>query len=81
MQRAYETLEREGLIHSRRGKGFFVSGLTADQKKDMAVERLTTALQPTISDAMADGLSGRDVTRVVKHMLHDGAGESNEENE
>ena len=25
VQRAYESLEREGLIHSRRGKGFFVS--------------------------------------------------------
>ena len=25
VQRAYETLERQGLIHSRRGKGFFVS--------------------------------------------------------
>jgi GntR family transcriptional regulator len=23
IQRGYETLEREGLIHSRRGKGFF----------------------------------------------------------
>ncbi|MCB0317005.1 MAG: GntR family transcriptional regulator, partial [Calditrichaeota bacterium] len=28
VQRAYEYLEREGLIHSRRGKGFFVSELS-----------------------------------------------------
>ena len=36
VQRAYETLEREGLIHSRRGKGFFVSELSKDKRKDLA---------------------------------------------
>ena len=81
VQRAYETLERAGLIHSRRGKGFFVSDLPADRKKDMAVERLANGLQPRIKEALAEGLTARDVTHVVERMLRDGAGETNEEND
>jgi len=45
VQRAYEQLLRENLIHSRRGKGFFVSQLRKDEKKDMAKERLMENLE------------------------------------
>ena len=38
VQRGYEALEREGLIHSRRGKGFFVSDLKQKDKKGMAMK-------------------------------------------
>ena len=36
VQRAYESLERGGLIHSRRGKGLFISELHDHEKKDIA---------------------------------------------
>ena len=39
VQRAYEDLEREGLIYSRRGKGFFVAELSDESKRKMAAER------------------------------------------
>ena len=39
VQRAYETLMREELIHARRGKGFFVSVLRDKRKKEMARKR------------------------------------------
>ena len=41
VQRGYENLEREGLIHSRRGKGFFVSEIREDRKKAMALDSAT----------------------------------------
>ncbi|MEJ2635627.1 MAG: GntR family transcriptional regulator [Calditrichia bacterium] len=40
VQRAYDNLMREELIHSRRGKGFFVSELSDSNKKKMAQHRL-----------------------------------------
>ncbi len=57
VQRAYEALEREGLIHSRRGKGFFVSEFSMDGRKGMARERLREILEPKIKAALAEGLS------------------------
>ena len=36
VQRGYEQLEKENLILSRRGKGFFVSELNQSKKKELA---------------------------------------------
>jgi len=61
VQRGYEDLEREGLIHSRRGKGFFVSELKADRKKEMARRRLKEQLQPILRAAFAEGLTSEEI--------------------
>src|SRR6185295_14173370 len=53
VQRAYEYLEREGLIHSRRVKGFFVSELHDHEKKDMARQRLEESVRAHISAALS----------------------------
>jgi len=69
VQRAYEGLEREGLIHSRRGKGFFVSQITERTKKMMAKEKLHDSLQPGIEDALAEGLDKEEVKNVIQTLL------------
>jgi len=69
VQRAYENLERNGLIHSRRGKGFFVSELSEKAKKKMARERLQENLKPLISAALAEGLFKNDIQDIVKDIL------------
>jgi GntR family transcriptional regulator len=69
VQRAYETLEREGLIHSRRGKGFFVCDLSRDKRKGLARERLRGILEPRIKAALAEGLSKEDINRVISRIL------------
>ena len=66
VQRAYETLLREGLIHARRGKGFFVSELLKDQKKVMAQQKLADGLKPIVATALAEGLSVQDIKRAVE---------------
>ena len=43
VQRAYDDLDREGLIQARRGKGFFVRRLDPDDKTRLASERFRTA--------------------------------------
>ncbi|MCG8608484.1 GntR family transcriptional regulator [bacterium] len=70
VQRAYEGLIRDGLIRSRRGKGFFVSELPKDQKKDMAKERLHSQLEPIVRAALAEGLSGADIRAAIKLILN-----------
>ena len=69
VQRAYESLEREGLIHSRRGKGFFVSELSGDDKESMARGRLENGLGPHIRSALAEGLSKEAVRDIVQRIL------------
>jgi GntR family transcriptional regulator len=69
VQRAYETLLREGLIHSRRGKGFFVSPLLATEKRGLARQRLCDALQPVVTAAAAEGLSEGEILEAVRSLL------------
>lgn len=69
VQRAYESLEREGLIHSRRGKGFFVSKLSENSKKKMAKQRLLENLEPPFVAALAEGLTPEDIREIVSKVL------------
>ena len=69
VQRGYESLERDGLIHSRRGKGFFVSQIAQDAKKEMARERLSEQLEPIVGEAFSEGMSGQDILTVFKKIL------------
>lgn len=69
VQRAYESLEREGLIHSRRGKGFFVSELERHEKRDMARQRLEDNIGPHIISALSEGLRIQDIKGVVDSVI------------
>jgi DNA-binding transcriptional regulator YhcF (GntR family) len=69
VQRAYETLLREGLIHARRGKGFFVSELPDGQKRSLARQRLCESLRPIVSAAAAEGLSRAEILDSIDLVL------------
>lgn len=69
VQRAYETLENEGLIHSRRGKGFFVTGLSDETRRRMARERLREILEPRIKTALAEGLNKEEIKKVIGTII------------
>jgi GntR family transcriptional regulator len=69
VQRAYEMLMHENLIHSRRGKGFFVSEVPDQKKKSLAVKRLKEKLKRPVNDALAEGLKAVDVNRIVDDIL------------
>jgi GntR family transcriptional regulator len=69
VQRGYQSLEREGLIHSRRGKGFFVSEIREDRKKAMARQRLVDDLGPLLRAASSEGLTTGEITRAFKAVL------------
>ena len=69
VQRAYESLLREGLIHSRRGKGFFVSELQAKDKKEISRRRLFETLERPVLAGAAEGLSKNDIIKIVENIL------------
>jgi GntR family transcriptional regulator len=69
VQRAYEALEREGLIQARRGRGFFVQALTQADRRALALARLSESLVPVVEQAAAEGLSNEDILRRVAAIL------------
>ena len=73
VQRAYEDLEREGLLRSRRGKGFWVAPLPNGRKNTMAEERFADALKKLVGHAAAEGLSKADMRRILDKLLRKGA--------
>jgi len=69
VQRAYETLEYQGLVHARPGRGFIVSELSKDGRKGIARERLKEVLEPRIKSALAEGLSKEEVSRIISAIM------------
>ncbi|MCF6268434.1 MAG: GntR family transcriptional regulator [Melioribacteraceae bacterium] len=69
VQRGYEILEKEGLILSRRGKGFFVSDLHTNKKKELIEHRLVEKLEPIIKVAQNEGMSRKEIGKIVTNIL------------
>ena len=71
VQRAYERLEREGLIQSRRRRGFFVAQITDQSKRERAEQQLKKQIEPIIRNALAEGLSQEDITQLINRLLEE----------
>ena len=69
VQRAYEHLLRDELIHSRRGKGFFVSNVSKQNKKDMSKQRLLENLERPLIAAIDEGLPPQEIVKIVKNLI------------
>jgi GntR family transcriptional regulator len=69
VQRAYEDLEKEGLVHTRRGKGFFVSRLTDRRRGELARRRFEEAFIPVFDGALAEGLGLSEVRELIENAL------------
>lgn len=69
VQRGYEILEKEGLIISRRGKGFFVSELSEIKKRELAEQRLAEKIEPILELAKNEGMSKDEIKKIVASVL------------
>ncbi len=69
VQRAYDDLEREGLLRSRRGKGFWVAPIPRRRKHTMAEKRFADTLKKLVAHAAAEGLSRADMRRILDQLL------------
>ena len=72
VQRAYDDLEKEGLVWSRRGKGFWVTDIPEGRKQKMAEERFTQELGLLVRHAAAEGLSAGTMRRILDALLERG---------
>lgn len=70
-KRAYEELEKEGLIRSVAGKGFYVCESNKDYLKEKQLMMLEKRLAELISDARQAGMSCRDFVDMVT-VLYEG---------
>jgi GntR family transcriptional regulator len=69
VDRAYDRLSQEGLIGSRRGKGYFVTPVSAKKKTAIARQRLDDHLDKLVEDALAEGLTPDDIRRLLETAL------------
>lgn len=69
VQRAYNDLEREGLVNARQGKGFFVLCLDAKRRVKIAEERFSEALEKLVGNASAEGLAEDQLRRIFDRLL------------
>ncbi len=70
VQKAYQLLERDGLIVSAPGKGSFL----ADQGGKLNEKRLKAkeTLKQAVTDALASGMSGEEIRSSVETILSGG---------
>ncbi|MFC1555227.1 GntR family transcriptional regulator [candidate division KSB1 bacterium] len=69
IRRSYELLEREGLIHSRVGKGFYVTGIDNNTKKTMAIEKLEENYGSAVRNAFEEGLSEDEIRKSMDKVI------------
>ena len=71
VQRAYERLERDGLIRSRRRRGFFVAPISDQSKRERAERQFNEQVEPIVRNALAEGLSQEEITQLISHLLEE----------
>jgi GntR family transcriptional regulator len=69
VKRAYEELEREGLVYRRQGLGTFVAEAARDRSRDVKTERARELLQAAVREASEAGLSARDIVELLHSVL------------
>jgi GntR family transcriptional regulator len=69
VKRAYEELEREGIIYRRQGLGTFVASAAVDRSRDAKTERARELLREAVREATEAGLASRDIVHLLQSVL------------
>jgi GntR family transcriptional regulator len=70
VKRAYEELEREGIIFRRQGLGTFVAEGGGDRSREAKIEHARALLQAAATEATEAGLKAADVRRLFLETLN-----------
>jgi GntR family transcriptional regulator len=73
VQRAYDELEREGLIYSQRGRGLFVAERGAASAQSIAGDGVRRALDEAIRAGQVAGMSAAQVRKIFDAALQQAA--------
>jgi GntR family transcriptional regulator len=71
VQKAYEILEIDGLIYSKRSKGFFVKSLDESVRNTIASENLIREVNPILKKAIAEGLTSSEISKIINEIIKD----------
>jgi GntR family transcriptional regulator len=69
VKRAYEELEREGIIYRRQGLGTFVADLADDRSRAVKTDRARQLLREALREATEAGLTPKDVTDLLHTVI------------
>jgi GntR family transcriptional regulator len=69
VSRAYEELERDGLIYRRQGLGTFVSDEAGDRSRDAKTTRARELMAAAIHEARDAGLGPPDILRLFTSLV------------
>jgi len=68
VKRAYEELEREGIIFRRQGLGTFVAENGDDRSREIKARRAEELMRQAIREASEAGLKEREVIEMFRHL-------------
>lgn len=71
-KRAYEELEKEGLIRSAPGKGFYVCEYNTDYLREKQLMMLEERLGEVIADARQAGLTCQELVEMIETLYNGG---------
>src|SRR6185436_10217329 len=71
VKRAYEELERDGIIYRRQGLGTFVSNAAVDRSREAKTQRARELLREALREATEASLSERDVVDLLQSIVHE----------
>ena len=69
VKRAYEELEREGIIYRRQGLGTFVAETAGERSRDAKKERARELLVEALREATEAGLGATEVVALLRTLL------------
>lgn len=69
VKRAYEELEREGIVYRRQGLGTFVSETGGDRNRESRKAKAVQLFLDAIVSAREAGLSDREIVSLVRESL------------
>ncbi|MGV3772509.1 MAG: GntR family transcriptional regulator [Verrucomicrobiales bacterium] len=72
VKRAYEELEREGIIYRKQGLGTFVAPKADDRSREVKVSRARELFQEGIREAGEAGLEKKEVLRLFETLIKEG---------
>jgi len=68
VKRAYEELEREGIIYRRQGLGTFVAENGDDRSRRIKARRAEQLMREAIREASEAGLKEKDIVEMFRHL-------------
>ena len=73
VKRAYEELEREGIIYRRQGLGTFVSDVAPDRSRAVKTTRAEELFRQGVREATEAGLGAKAIVQLVTTLIREDA--------